>query len=192
MWLKRTSAPAATPVSLAEAKTHLRVLHSADDTYIGTLISAATEHLEGRGGILGRALVTQTLEWRFCAFPACGAIKLPLPPLQSVTSVKYIDTAGIEQTMSASDYVVDAETLVGQVRLAYGKIWPATRDEENAVRIVFVAGYGAASEVPVPLKQAILLLIGHFYVNRDMGLELPQGAPFAVEALISPHRLSTI
>lgn len=189
MWLNLTSAPTETPVSLAEAKTHLRVLHDEDDSYIGALISAATEHIQGRSGIVGRALVTQQWEYRIDAFPECGRIELPLPPLQAVQSISYIDTAGAVQTLSTDVYAVETATLVGQVRLKFGQRWPVTREEEYAVRIAFTAGYGAASAVPVTLKQAMLLLIGHWYVNRDMEMTLPQGAPFAVDALLAPHRL---
>jgi uncharacterized phiE125 gp8 family phage protein len=192
MWLNRTSAPAATAVSLAEAKAHLRVLHDEDDDYITALIAQATEHLEGRNGIVGRAMVTQSWEYRIDAFPSCNRIELPMPPLQTVASIKYIDSDGVEQTLATSVYAVDTGTLVGQVRLKYGQSWPATRAEEFAVRITFTAGYGAASAVPAPLKAAMKLLIGHWYVNRDMGMDLPQGAPFAIEALITPYRLGMV
>lgn len=192
MWLNRTADPADMPVTLAEAKAHLRVLHDLDDDYIDALIETATGHLEGRGGILGRALVTQIWEYRIRCFPNCGVIQLPLPPLQTVGAIAYIDTNGATQTLSPDQYAVDAETLVGQIRRAYGVTWPATRAEDHAVRITFTAGYGDAADVPRPIKQAILLLIGHFYVNRDLGLVLPQGAPLAVEALVAPHRIGLL
>ena len=192
MWLNSTAAPAETPVSLTEAKAHLRVLHAADDAFIGALIDLATTYIGGRAGIVGRALVTQSWEYRIDDFPDGGRIELPLPPLVSVESVKYLDADGAEQTLATSVYNVETSTLVGMIRLAYNQDWPETLDDDYAVRIRFTAGYGAAAAVPVPLKQAILLLIGHFYVNRDMGVDLPRGAPFAVEALLAPHRIGQI
>lgn len=189
MWLNQTSAPAATPVSLTEAKAHLRVLHSSDDTYITALIAAATGMLDGRSGILGRALVTQSWEFRLDSFPHCSKVELPLAPLVSVASVKYIDEAGAEQTMSSSLYVVDTATFKGQVRLAYNENWPETRCEEHAVRIVFTAGFGAAAAVPMPIKQAMLLMIGHWYLNREaVSEEALKEVPMAAKYLLAPYR----
>ena len=192
MWLNLTSAPSETPISLAEAKEHLRVLHTAEDSYITGLISAATEYLEGREGIIGRALITQSWEYRIDAFPDCVSIELPMPPLQSVASVTYVDGDGAVQTLSTDVYAVETATLVGLISLKYDQVWPETRSEPHAVRIAFTAGYGAASAVPEPLKSAMKLLIGHWYVNRDQSIEALRGAGFAVDALIAPHRLNRI
>jgi len=192
MWLNRTSEPSETPISLAEAKAHLRVLHDDDDAYITALIDAATQHLEGRDGIVGRALVTQSWEYRIDCFPACGRIELPLPPLQSVASVTYVDQDGALQTLSTDVYMAETSTIVGMIRLKYDQQWPSTRYEPYAVRIAFTAGYGAAGAVPETLKSAIKLLVGHWYLRRDMGEDIPRGAPFAVEALIAPLRIGRI
>lgn len=187
MWLNQTSAPAETPVTLADAKTHLRVTHSNDDDFITALIDAVTAHLDGRRGYLGRCLVTQSWEYRVNVFPGNGIIEIPLPPLVSVESVKYIDDAGSEQTMSSAEYVVDTATVNGQVRLGYDEDWPTTRDEDFAVRVAFTAGFGAASDVPQPIKSAIYMMVAHLYVNRevtgagDIG-ELPLGARYLLSA----------
>lgn len=192
MWLNLTSAPATTPVSLAEAKAHLRVLHANDDATITALIDAATAHLDGRHGILSRALVTQSWEFRLSGFPWCSTIELPLAPLQSVASVKYIDAAGAEQTLAVDQYVVDSATYKGQVRLGYGLSWPATRSEEHAVRVIFTAGFGAAAAVPKPIKQAILLIVGHLYVNRETVSELSlKEVPMAAKYLLAPYRFQS-
>ncbi|MDY6960316.1 MAG: head-tail connector protein [Pseudomonadota bacterium] len=190
MWLNLSSAPAETPVTLAEAKAHLRVLYDHDDDTITALIAAATGLLDGRHGILGRALVTQSWEFRLNGFPHCAKLELPLPPLRSVTSVKYIDPAGDEQTLSTDDYVVDAATYVGQIRLGYEKAWPATRCEDHAVRIIFAAGFGAGSEVPMALRQAMLLMIGHWYANREAVSETSLSeVPMAAKWLFAPYRI---
>lgn len=196
MWLQQTSAPAETPITLAEAKAHLRVLHSQEDALIEALIWAATVHLDGRHGALGRCLVTQSWEYRLNCLPLWGRIEIPLPPLQSVASVKYIDEAGDEQTLATDQYVVDTGTYVGRIRRAYDVVWPFSRDEEHAVRIRFTAGYGAAEDVPQPIKQAMLLMIGHLYRNRESVRETTPGSdiievPLAAEYLLSPYRIPT-
>jgi len=116
-------------------------------------------------------------------------IELPMPPLQSVTSLKYIDDAGVEQTMPTADYVVDAQHMIGRIRPAHGTQWPSTLDDEGAVRITFVAGYGAAGAVPQPIKQAILLLVGHWWINREAVGEAGGPHALAVEALTQPFRV---
>lgn len=191
MWLLLATPASDQPVSLAEAKAHLRVTNSAEDDMITGLVAAATAHLEGRNGILGRALLTQTWEMRIDAFPtrAGGRIELPFPPLQSVAWIKYLDSNGTEQTIDPALYSVDAQHMVGRVRPAYGQSWPATLADDGAVRIRFVAGYGTAAAVPQALKQAILLLVGHWWMNREAVGQAGGPQALAVEALTSPYRV---
>lgn len=173
--LTLTTAPAAEPVSAAEAKLHLRVDISTDDDLITSLITAARMEVEQW---TGRALINQTWDWKSDAFP-CGdwlAFRAPLPPLSSVTHVKYIDSAGTEQTVSTDDYTTHVFAgpfaARGLILPKYGKIWPSPRAEAGAVRVRFVAGYGAAgSAVPAPLLAAIKLLIGDLYENREAQIE---------------------
>jgi uncharacterized phiE125 gp8 family phage protein len=107
----------------------------------------------------------------------------------SVTSVKYLDGDGVEQTLTATtDYVVETAEFVGRIRPAYDKDWPDTRDDFNAVRVVFVAGFGAAStNIPEPIRAALLLKIGALY-NNDEAASLPG----VIEAVIAPYRLRHI
>ena len=191
MALKLITAPATEPVSTSEAKSHLRVDTTADDTLIGTLITAARQHVENH---LRRALITQTWELVMDAFPAGDVIRLPRPPLVSVTSIKYTDVAGSESTFSSAAYVVDTDSTKGRVVLKSGESWPSdTLAAANGVRVRYVAGYGAASAVPHPIRQAVLLLIGTLYENRESVL-VAQGVtvaqlPFGVEALLMPYRI---
>lgn len=191
MALKLITAPAAEPVSASEAKSHLRVDTTADDTYVGTLITVARQNVESH---LRRALISQTWEVVLDAFPA-GVIRLPKPPLASVTSIKYTDDEGNESTYSSDNYVVDSDTEPGRVVLKSGQTWPAvTLAAANGVRVRYVAGYGAAgSNVPQAIRQAILLVIGSLYENREDVL-VAQGVsigvlPFGVVALLAPYRI---
>ncbi len=186
------TAPAAEPVTLAEAKLHLKVDGADDDALITTLVTAARRFAER---FSRRALVTQTWDLVLDAFPADdGAIFVPRPQLQSVTSITYIDGAGSSQVLAASKYKVDIASQPGRIAPAFGQSWPATRAEMTAVTARFVAGYGAASDVPESIKQAILLLLAHWYENRE-AVHAGTGAariPLTVEALLRQHRVLTL
>lgn len=172
MALRLITAPASEPVTVAEAKAHARVVSYDDDDYIATLITAARERLESD---TRKALITQTWELHLDAFP----IQLPgfglyeqtieKVPLQSITSLTYIDTEGNEQTLvEGTDFDVDTVSEPARISPAFDTLWPSTRAVMNAVKVTFVAGYGdAASDVPAKARQAMLLLIGHLYENRE-------------------------
>jgi len=188
MWLKRTSAPGSTAVSLDEAKRQLRVLTSDEDMAIGEYLDAAIAFCDGREGVLGRALITQSWEWRIHDFPAGGVIRLPLPPLQSVESIKYLDTGGVEQTLSTDIYNVESSTRDGVVWRAYSKTWPSVRNVPYAVRIAFTAGYGDDEvDVPGPIKQAIKLVLTHLYESR--GVVDPNVMAAAVRTVAGPYKI---
>lgn len=189
--LKLITAPAVEPVLLAEAKTHLRVDTTADDTLIEGLIAAARETLEST---LSRALINQTWELVMDAFPGGNRIRLPRPPLVSVTSIKYKDKNGVEYT-ATSKYIVDTDSEPGQIVLHDDETWPSDElYEVGAVRVRYVAGYGAAgANVPRPLRQALLLLVGDWYENREDTV-IAQGysanaLPTGVEALVQTYRI---
>lgn len=190
---KRTVAPNVEPVDLAEAKLHLRVDATADDMLIENLIRAAREYVEDA---TGRALIDQTWQLDLDGWPSVGYIELPRPPLSSVSSVKYTDSAGVEHTFSAEHYGVDVGSEPGRVVLGYGKTWPSvTLWPISPIKITYVAGYGAmASTVPACLRQAVLLLVGHWYENRE-GVVIGQGfaqltTPFAISSLINLSKVN--
>lgn len=191
MSLTIVTPPAEEPVSLTEAKNHLRVDLSDDDSLISALIVAAREHAEA---ITRRAFITQTLKLSLDAFPANnGPIYVPMPPLQSVNSLKYFDTDGVEQTLNeGKDYLVDNESEPGRITPAPDTGWPATQNRPNAVSVEFVAGFGDASKVPQGIKQAILLMVGHWYENREAVTMQGNNAgelPMAVDSLLMMHRI---
>ena len=191
MILVRTVEPAAEPVSTAEAKDHVRVDISDDDALIGALIATAREYVEEASR---RALVTQT--WRFSleAWPETDTIELPRAPLQSVTTFSYTDEDGNSTTLvEGTDYEVDAESEPGKVVLAANQSWPwVDLHPKTPIQITYVAGYGDASDVPQRWKQAVLLLVGHWYENRELAVvsgAVPKEIPFAVESLINLDRV---
>lgn len=175
------------PITLLDAKLHLRVTHSSEDALITACIAAARAHAED---FTRRALSAQTWELVLDGFP-CGEIKLPLPPLRSVVSVKYFDSDGEEQTLGEEAYQVDTSSEPGRVAPAYGTSWPATRCQLGAVRIRFECGYETRDEVPEQTKHAIRFLTGLYFLNREAAVTgtIVTKIPFAVEALLWPHRV---
>ena len=182
MALSLIAAPATEPISLDEAKAHLRVSVTDDDALIEALIVAARERAEQE---TRRALITQTWDAIGRSFP--GVIRLPKPPLESVTHVKYFDTANVEQTLSALTFYkvsapAGADAAPGRISLRYGQVWPSVYAEEDVVTVRFVAGYGDAEDVPRTIKQGMLLAIGNWYANRETAVvgtivaDLPMGA----------------
>lgn len=181
-------APAAEPVSTADAKLHLRVDHTAEDSLIYSKAAAARGHVER---LTARQLITATWELRLDAFPAdTCAIRIPKPPLREVLSVKYVDQDGTLQTLAPAEYVVDVPVGPtapwGRLWLAYLKTWPLTRDERNAVRIQFKAGYGDnPADVPEDLRNAILLKVGALHASREPG----PNDDATLMALVWPYRM---
>jgi uncharacterized phiE125 gp8 family phage protein len=153
-------------VTLADAKAFLHVWHDDDDAVITHLIAAATDKLDGADGVLGRCLAEQTWRLSLDCFPS-GVIKLPLPPLKAVNSIKYFDRNGDEQTLSAADYKVSGAGVVAPVGA-----WPATWEFPGAVSVEFEAG---STEVPASLKQIIFSLVFFWYENRGAGTQ-PTGS----------------
>lgn len=186
MALTLETAPAVEPISLTEAKLHCRVDVSDDDTLITSLIKTAREVVEG---IARRALITQTWNLVLDEFPEGDEISIPRPPLQSVVHIKYKDQDGDESTFSSGDYIVNTDAEPGKVVLAYGASWPSTSLYPTAaITVQFKAGFGDAStDVPERYRQAMLLLTGHWYENREAIATtgaVPKEIPFAVEALL--------
>lgn len=188
MGLRQTGAPAVEPISLTEAKLHLRIDTTAEDALISSLIKTARQYCES---YQQRAYITQTWELWLDRFPDIDIIDVPLPPLQSISSIKYYDTANVGHTFAVSEYFVDSKSQPGRVSLSYGKSWPAdTLRPTSGVCINFVAGYGsAASAVPVTATYAILLLLAHYYENREAaGATQVYTAPLSVDALLWQER----
>lgn len=194
---KLFTAPDTEPLTTAEAKSHLRVDSSTDDTYIGTLITAVRQHVEG---YLGRALITQTWDLTLDEWPMNSSdgfyesILVPLAPLVSITHVKYYDTSGALQTAASGTYTVDTNSTPGRITPIYGTVWPSAQFIPNAITIRFIAGYGAAADVPAAIKQAMLLLIAQFYEYREEVVvgTIVANLDKASEFLLRPYRITRV
>ena len=177
-----TNSPTAEPVSLDEAKDHVRPPGDEDDTYIDALIAAARSLCETH---TRRAIAVASYRESFGCFPASGVIEISNPPLVSVESVQYVDTDGATQTLSPTQWVADTASEPGRVMRAYGVSWPAIRTSGVAepVQVNFTAGYVAA---PRAIKQAMLLMIGHWYEHREAVSEVRlEETPMAVKSLLA-------
>lgn len=184
--------PAEEPVTLAEAKEHLRVDHAAEDKLIMRLVRAARELSEAE---TGRRWVTQTVTYTAADFPrGCryalvggrvvpGVMQLPVEPVQSVTAVRYFDAAGQARTLApGADWLAWVAHCPPLVYPAPGRLWPQTQcGRAGAVEVDAVVGYGAPPAVPAKAQQAILLAVGDWYEHRGDGRDpadrgLPMGA----------------
>lgn len=156
--------PAEHPVTVAEMRDWLREsVSTSQDAVITSNIAAAVDLFEGE---TGRRLITQTLEQTLDNFP--DAIDIECVPVLSITSIKYDDTDGTEQTLSSLDYKLDNSSPdKGWIVPVVGKIWPSTQaDAINTVRVRFVAGYGAAGSVPEDIKNWIKAHAADLYHRR--------------------------
>lgn len=199
-------------MSLADAKLHLRVDDTSQDTLISDLIDAATNAVEA---YTHRALITQT--WRmsldrfpypypgngswsvdplFVQQPSVGGwlaepIRLPRPNLLAVSSITYLDLTGAQQTLSPSVYTVSTDELPGTVSLAFGQSWPNALYLRNSIQITYTAGYGpAAANVPPAIVHAAKLILDDLYVNREAALIGTRAATvqnLALDGLLSDY-----
>jgi uncharacterized phiE125 gp8 family phage protein len=185
MALSVVTPPVGQLFDLEIAKKHLRLDADVEDDLLGTLFIPAV--VERGETATRRAFLEQTWDLRLDAPPCGWWIEIPKPPLISVTFVKYIDTAGVEQTWGATNYTVSAPAgprcRAGRLALAPGVSWPTCRQQIEAMTIRFVAGYGTeAEDVPAQLRVAALLDLGTLYEHREAIVEttalveLPDGA----------------
>lgn len=178
------------PVTLEEAKAHLRVDVTDDDDLITALITAARQIVEM---VLRRALLSQDWELLLDAFPATDTtLEIPLPPLQSISAITYTLEDGTSATVAATDYTVDTGSTPGRIALNSGSSWPGdSLSALGGVQIAFTAGYASADDVPQAIRQALLLLVGHLYENREAVTDTKtlQTTPLAFEYLLQPYRV---
>jgi uncharacterized phiE125 gp8 family phage protein len=188
--LTRTSAPASMPVTLTEAKAHLRVTGSDEDTVITDLIAAATGMFDGPNGMIGKALITQTWTIATSCADGAGRIMLTVPPVASVSSISYYDPDGISQTLDVANYLLIGSDDRKWLEPDMGQAWPTTQRRADAITVTVSSGFGDASDVPDTLRRAILLTIGHWYRTREAVTETSMAEiPLGVQRLADLHRI---
>jgi len=180
------TSPASMPVTLTEAKAWLDVTYSDDDTMITAMIGAATAHLDGYTGILGRAIMPQTWKQQFCGFQT--RMRFPHTPIASVETVKYYDDDNALQTANSAIYGVYEDHLGAFIELLDSQSWPSTYARQDAVEINYIAGYANAEAVPEPIKTAIKMLVADLYEHREAQSEMNLSENRSVGALIAPYR----
>lgn len=183
------------PLTLIEARTHLRIEpfgsppEHPDDTYIQTCITTAREFCEQ---YLERALAAQTIQMALDNFPA-QSIELPLAPTVAVSSIVYVDTDDVQQTVQTTVYALDDFLEPNWIVLKAGQRWPDSNQSVNNVKVTMTVGYDPAL-VPMPIKAAMLLIVGNLYENRQQDVLGNtrisfNSLPLGVYNLLQPYRL---
>lgn len=188
MAIKRITQPSIEPVTLAEVKAQLSI-QTADTEVDAIITRRITEARQVVETITGRSIMPCQWEVVLDSFP--DEIELFYPPATSIVSIKYIDLNQIEQTIDAADYALDSDSNTNWVLPAYGTDWPTPLDTINAVRVRYQSGYSSALDVPGPIKEAIMLIVGHWMRYQsavEQGLNVTR-IPYAVECLLEPYRV---
>lgn len=192
--IRVVTAPAVEPVSVDEAREHLRLQVQDDDVYVAGLIQSAREYTEA---YCHRAIVTQRVEILLPEF--ADEIELPRGPVTALKTLKYLNTSNVETTLVNADadpavtsslYELDTTTEPNRLLLAYNQVWPDTLTWWSAVRIQYQVGW-AADAVPAAMRQALLLLVGQMYEFRvpEITGTIVSKVEFAFTALVAPYRL---
>lgn len=192
MALVLTSPPALEPVSIAEAKDHLKVGHSDEDALISSLILTSRLHIEAA---LSLALIEQSWTWTLDRWPEGRAnLTLPLRPVSAINSISVLDSDGVPTVVSQDDYALDGDAVPPRLVRVVNQ-WPKPGQSQSGIEIAFTAGFGsAADDVPQPVRHAHLLLVAHWYEHRDP-IEIGSDQttiPNAVSILLKPYRVARL
>ena len=173
------------PVCVDEVKRDVRIDFPDNDDIIRETIQAARQHIEEQ--LIWQALITQTAVDKFDDFG--GELFLHWNPVQSITSIAYLDGDGTSQTLATSVYELAQDNGEGIVRLKDGQVWPTTQAHQDSVTVTYVAGFGDdAEDVPITIRKAIRVLAGAWYLNPDGSM----GVPLQVDALLSGQGLNRV
>jgi len=185
-----TTAATIKPITLDEIKSNLNLYtdFTDDDELLDGLIAVAVDYVEN---FTRRALLTQTITLTCDGFPNYFEIERPI--LQSVTSIQYIDSDGNTQTLGSSKYTIDTSSTPGRIVEAYGESWPSTQSIINSVTVTYKAGYTSAENVPNQIKQAMKILIGDWYKDREsyiVGVSNVNELPHTAKILLMPYQVA--
>lgn len=183
--LRRITEPAVEPVSVGEAKSHLRIDSdfTDDDLYLQTLISAARIHVET---VSDRTLVRSQWQMKMDVFPSWD-IELPRPPIDvGDVTVSYVPSDAVYLPVSFTNFRVDRDSTPAVIRPQWNGSWPSARGAENDVMITYWAGYGLSPlDVPTPARHCILMLAASWYANREAVVQGGMNpVPMAVDVLL--------
>lgn len=182
------TAPAKAPLEIADVRHQCGIAAGVDthDAMLQALIEAAKEYVER---VTGRQLINATWDLILDHFPYSAApLYLPKNPVSSVTSITYLDTDGASQTWSSANYRVATSKEPATVSLAYAASYPSTYAVESCVTVRFVAGYGTTvPSVPYAIRQAMLMLIAHWFENREAVGVVGGTVEMAVESLLANY-----
>ena len=188
MIIRRVTAPATLPITLDEVKAQLRITHDAEDTFLNGLIAAAVDYVDGHG-LLGRAMITQT--WAQYVSQSPGWVRLEMGPFIALVSVEYYDDAGVLQTATVGDFEAWLQDDFVICKPKENREWPTADTRQDAIKITYTAGFGTAADVPASLKHALLLLVSHWYQNREASIEAAlKEIPLGFDMLLNAHRVS--
>jgi uncharacterized phiE125 gp8 family phage protein len=195
MTLTLVTAPTDLPLTYQELSEHLNLEGmDAEEPVVMDCLQAAMANLEGVDGWLGRALLSQTWDYKLDRFPNDGKIEIPLPPLRSITSVTYVDSLGATQTVSSSNYKIVGlgGTMPAYIMPVPNASWPGTASPPDPVTIRFVCGYVNRQSVPLPIKHALKQMVSDMYENRQ-DLSLVRGSSLATlkvaDEMLAPYRI---
>lgn len=172
-------------VTLAECKDHLEIEHTDKDTFITALALAASQMIDGYDGLVGKAVAEQTVKYSIQT-PPSDHIHLPIFPVKSLTSVSYYDSAGNVQAIDVNNFRLIGNEDYAWLEAVEGFTWPTVFDRHDAITFTLLCGF---SEVPQVIKHAALMLVAHWFENREAAAEKSVKAiDFAVDALVGRYR----
>ena len=183
-----TTPPAVEPLSLAEAKEHLKVEVDVDDNLISRLITTARQHVEKQ---IDKVMIDQTWLIYLSDWPGTSEVKLPVAPISAVNDLRTWSSDGIASTVDPSHYYADLADTPQRLVLRGSRIWLKPSQVANGIEIEVIAGYGPDGvSVPAPLRTAMLLLIAHWYENRQPDCAGAVGGSIAtsLQSLLAPYK----